>query len=34
MDYQMVPENGQGVPERTPDPALFGSIGTVSCVFS
>jgi hypothetical protein len=21
MDYQMVPEDGQGVPERTPDPA-------------
>lgn len=21
MDYQMVPENGQGAPERTPDPA-------------
>jgi hypothetical protein len=21
MDYQMVPEDGHGVPERTPDPA-------------
>jgi hypothetical protein len=21
MDYQMVPDNGQGAPERTPDPA-------------
>src|SRR4029450_9598775 len=21
MDYQMVPKDGQGVPERTPDPA-------------